>query len=279
MNSMPRIELKRENLHKILSLYRRELINNSYADSTVRTYLKYLKRFLLFGFEHIELDPEERIAEFINLQKSNVTRSQGYSAIKQFYIHIIQKTIPYQIKHRKKRNRLPEVWDREDILKLLDHVKNKKHRLILAMLYGSGLRVSEVTRIRISDIDPSRLHLKIRGSKGNKDRTTVISPILLEEIQRLSMDRPASDYLFITEKGTPYKVRTIQILMERARLSAGIMKRGSCHTLRHSFATHLMEDGISMKSIQKLLGHRNVDTTAVYVHVMSLREQTIKSPL
>ena len=269
----------RENIPEVMKIYDRELRNNSFSRATIKIYSRFLYQFLHFRFDNPGLLPEERIAAFIGTLGSKVTRSQAYSAIKQFYQLLIEKPMPYKITHRKTKNQLPDVWDREDILKLLDHVGNPKHRLMLAMLYGSGLRVSEVTRIRICDLDFTRLHLKIRSSKGGKDRFTVFSGKLMDSINDLIKERQPSEYLFVTEQGYPFSIRTIQKVMERARLSARITKQGSCHTLRHSFATHLMEDGVSMKSIQKMLGHRSVDTTAIYVHVMSLRERTVQSPL
>lgn len=276
---MKDITIAKSQIKGIIEDYSRELKNNSYAKTTVRIYRSYLINFFEFSLSHNIYDPVDRISNFIDCYDSPVCRSQAFSSLKLFYKYILKKPIPYSIKHRKKKNSYPDVWSKEDILLLFQHIKNPKHRLMLSMLYGSGLRVSEVVKIRIGDIDLDKRLLRIRESKGHKSRVTVISQTLCKPLSKLKDQGDINDFLFLSAHLKPYSVRTIQQIFYQAALRAGIKKNGSCHTLRHSFATHLMEKGVNVKSIQQMLGHKNVDTTMIYIHVMTLDESNIDSPL
>jgi len=276
---MQEITIAKSQIKGILEDYSRELKNNSYARTTIRIYKSYLSHFFEFSLSHNSLNPIEKISYFIDRFDSPVCRSQAFSCIKLFYKYILGKPIPYSIKHRKKKNSYPDVWSKEDILKLFQHIKNPKHRLMLSMLYGSGLRVSEVVKIRIGDVDLEKNLLRIRESKGHKSRVTVISQTLCKPLAELKVQGNNNDFLFLSKHSKPYSVRTIQQIFYQAALRAGIKKNGSCHTLRHSFATHLMEKGVNVKSIQQMLGHKNVETTMIYIHVMTLDESNIDSPL
>lgn len=276
---MKEITIARSQIKGIIEDYTRELRNNSYAKTTVRIYKSYLMNFFEYSLSHYNLDPVDRISYFIDRFESPVCRSQAFSSLKLFYKYILKKPIPYSIKHRKKKNLYPDVWSKEDILCLFQHIRNQKHRLMLSMLYGSGLRVSEVVKIRIGDVDLEKKLLRIRESKGHKSRVTVISESLCPLLADLKKRGDNNDFLFVSAHLKPYSVRTIQQIFYQAALRAGIKKNGSCHTLRHSFATHLMEKGVNVKSIQQMLGHKNIDTTMIYIHVMTLDESNIDSPL
>lgn len=272
-------QINRANKTTIIQAYLRELRNNSFADETIRTYKRYIIAFLDFSFSTTDMEPMERVARFIDEFDTPVIRSQAYSAVKNFYILILHKPLEYKIQHRKKKNNLPDIWSRDDILLLLSQIRNKKHRLMLSMLYGSGLRVSELVRIRIRDLNLDSLILTIDQGKGNKKRRTVISNSLLEPLQKLITGRNSNDYLFLTNRESPYTKRTVQQIFYNASRRANIRTKGSCHTLRHSFATHLMENGTNIKTLQNLLGHKSADTTMVYVHILSLQDQVVESPL
>lgn len=276
---MNEITIDRHQTKGILKNYSRELRNNSYARTTVRIYTSYLSHFFDHSFSHFVRDPVERISSFIDGFDSPASRSQAFSSLKLFYKYILKKPIPYSIKHRKKKNSYPDVWSKSDILLLFRHIRNPKHRLMLSMLYGSGLRVSEVVKLRVGDVNLEKKLLRIRESKGHKSRVTVISPTLCKPLSELVKQGNSNDYLFLSIHQSPYSIRTVQQIFYQAALRAGIKKNGSCHTLRHSFATHLMEKGVNVKSIQQLLGHKNVDTTMIYIHVMTLDESHIESPL
>ena len=157
--------------------FMRELRIANYARNTIKTYSAKIKKFLEYAYS-TDLDPKERIITFLDMQKTPQTSRHCYNAINLFYKLIVKKECPYTLRTVTPRKRLPGILSREDIEKILSSVTNKKHRLIISMLYGSGLRVSEVINIKITDIDLSNLMLTIRNSKSNKDRLTPISKMI-----------------------------------------------------------------------------------------------------
>lgn len=150
---------------------------------------------------------------------------------------------------------------------------------MISMLYGSGLRVSEVCVLKIKDIDFYKKKLKIRNSKGNKDRITLLSSMLLEDLHKITKGRRGEDFIFITQSGNKYSIRTVQKIFSNALVKSRIQKSSTCHTLRHSFATHLVEDGVDIKTVKGLLGHKSIKTTMVYVQLADPLTSELQSPL
>jgi integrase/recombinase XerD len=185
-----------------------------------------------------------------------------------------------QIPFPKQEKRLPSVLSPEEVQRLLAAVKNRKHRLVLMVLYATGLRISEAVHLKVEDIDSARMVIRVRQGKGRKDRLAMLSPVLLEELRRYwRWDRPAL-WLFPGEDpATPLSISAVQRVCQRARRTAGIQKQASPHTLRHSFATHLLEAGTDLRLIQTVLGHRSVSTTQRYTHVAAARIGATTSPL
>jgi integrase/recombinase XerD len=176
--------------------------------------------------------------------------------------------------------KLPEILSREEVARLLNGVANLRHRVLLMTTYGAGLRVSEVTRLRVSDIDSQRMLIRVEQGKGRKDRYTLLSPRLLEELRRYCRIYRPSEWLFPAQGGTaPMPTSTAQHLYRAWKLRAGIRKRGGIHGLRHGFATHLLESGADLVTIQRLLGHDRLETTAHYLHVTPQRLSERVSPL
>jgi integrase/recombinase XerD len=169
--------------------------------------------------------------------------------------------------------------DRSDVLLLLSKIRNPKHRLMISMLYGSGIRISELVRIRIRDLDFPSLTVRIVNAKQNKDRIAVFSESLAEELKVIVQGRDGKEYVFLTMNRRPYTRRTVQAVFARAFRESGIQKRAPCHTLRHSFATTLLSNGIDIRAIKDLLGHQSVKTTMIYLHVTEKTARKIKSPL
>ncbi|GAB4027689.1 MAG: hypothetical protein Fur0011_6310 [Candidatus Microgenomates bacterium] len=163
--------------------------------------------------------------------------------------------------------------------KIIEKTQNIKHKLILALAYGSGLRVSEVINLRVRDVDLTNLCLTIKGGKGNKDRITVIPEKLTAELSRMIAGKSAESYLFESERGGKLTSRTAQIIMHQALKRANVNKNATFHSLRHSFATHLLENGVDIRHIQKLLGHSSISTTAQYTKVTNPHLMKIRSPL
>ncbi|MBN1696682.1 MAG: tyrosine-type recombinase/integrase [Spirochaetales bacterium] len=264
-------------MKNMLDTFKIELKNRNYAPRTIKLYCRYIKHFLEFATGN-KLKPEERIKNFLFQQKSHEQRRLAYSSIKIFYKLVIKKDCPYNLDKIRRIKRLPVVLANTEICEILANIKNHKHYAIIATLYSSGLRVSEVVNIKVKDLDLQNLMLSIRRSKQNKDRITIISEKLVDSYQSLVKNRKANDYLFTTNKGKKYTVRTVQAILKNAVSKSDIKKAPTCHTLRHSFATHLMENGTDVKSIKNLLGHKNIKTTMIYLHIADFSKKRIKSP-
>lgn len=176
--------------------------------------------------------------------------------------------------------RLPHILSREEVVRVLDGTLNLKHRLLLMTTYAAGLRVSEVVRVRVSDIDSQRMMIRVEQGKGKKDRYTLLSPRLLVELRHYYRIYRPAEWLFTDRRRPiPMDPRSASRIYQAAKQRAGIHKAGGIHTLRHSFATHLLESGIDVVSIQRLLGHARVETTAHYLHVTPQHVGVHASPL
>lgn len=180
----------------------------------------------------------------------------------------------------KKEKKLPKVLSKEEIIKILKTVNNEKHKTILFLTYSAGLRVSEVVRLKSEDIDSRRMLIHIKQGKGRKDRYTILSEAALIQLRKYYMLERPEVWLFPGGKqGRHLTERSVDKIFQSACIQAGIRKNISLHVLRHSFATHLLEDGIDIRYIQELLGHSSSKTTEIYTHVSENSIRSIKSPL
>jgi integrase/recombinase XerD len=203
-------------MRNYLEEFIRELKNRNYSKNTIRTYSGHLKHFLEYS-RTTDYEPEMRISLF--LEKENHSPEQrrlAWSSIKLFYDLILNKTCPYKLDRVKTRKRLPDILTKLEILEILNSIQNEKHLLIISLLYGSGLRVSEVCGIKIKDINFDNLSLKIRDSKGHKDRITLISEKYAAPLKKLIINRGANEYLFISLNKKKYAVRTVQKIFTNA---------------------------------------------------------------
>jgi len=175
---------------------------------------------------------------------------------------------------------LPDILSEQELVRLFDATNNFKHRMLLMVTYAAGLRVSETAKLKLSHLDSDRLQIRVEQSKGRKDRYTLLSAPLLPELRRYYRQYRPQTYLFEGKKpGVPLATETIQKVFKGAKESAGITKKATVHTLRHCFATHLMENGVDLLTIKKLLGHRSIQTTLRYVHVRHDHIRAVVSPL
>ncbi|MBU1110710.1 tyrosine-type recombinase/integrase [Patescibacteria group bacterium] len=181
--------------------------------------------------------------------------------------------------YSKKRKKLPIVLSRIEIEKMLEVTRNFKHRMMLALAYGGGLRVSEVVNLRVEDVDLLELVVYVREGKGGKDRMSVISKKIMLELKELMMGKSGKDFVFSSERGGKLSTRTAQMVFKKALKQARIEKEASFHSLRHSFATHLLENGTDVRYVQELLGHANIRTTQLYTQVTNPKLKNIRSPL
>lgn len=261
----------------------------AYSGSTMRTYLGEMKQ-LLGVLKDIPADDLEtvhlkRYLLFCH-EKLHLTENSLHSrmnALKYYYEQVLGKEkFFWEIPRPKKQLQLPNFFNQQEITAILNGVDNLKHKAMLMLAYSSGLRVSEVVRIRTKDIDSSRMCILIKQAKGKKDRIVKLSPVLLIMLREYwNKYKPAREGVLFEGQyaGEPYSTRSLQLVLAAAKHKAGVLKPGSIHALRHSFATHLLDKGTDVTMIMKLLGHNDIKTTLRYLHVTNRDMLQIISPL
>jgi integrase/recombinase XerD len=258
----------------------------NFSQKTITCYLDCMVHFVRhYGRLPVEMGEEEIHNYFYYLMKekkvSQFSINQAYSAMKFFYETTMGRgwngvKIP-RIKNRKK---LPVVLAREEVRSLLQCIDNLKHRAILTTIYSGGLRVSEAVHLKASDIDSKRMVIRVQGGKGNKDRYTLLGKHTLDILKEYWKAYRPVEWLFPgQEPKRPISISSIQRVFKASLYRAGIKKKASVHTLRHSFATHLLESGTDLYYIQHLLGHRSASTTSIYLHITGKDLVKIKSPI
>jgi site-specific recombinase XerD len=207
--------------------------------------------------------------------------NQVINAMRFLYVEVYRQPLLLgEIPRPRKERTLPTVLSQAEVKAILDAAGNVKHRCLLMLVYSAGLRVGEVIRLQLEDIDPERMMIHIRGAKGKKDRYTILSPAVWGELQEYYRRFVPRRYVFEgQEAGTQYGVRSAQKVFETAATAAGIAKSVSIHSLRHAFATHLLEQGTDLRYIQELLGHSSSKTTEIYTHVSKRNLGQIRSPV
>jgi len=257
-----------------------ELKMRGFSPLTVRNYSFFVDKFLKKTNKKIEeLNQDDAKMYFSELfdTKSKNTIMLAIAALKFFFTEILKKDFN-SIKSPKKDRKLPEVLTKDEIIKLIDSADNIKSRLIISLLYSSGVRVSELVNLKVNDIDLTEKIGWVRSGKGGKDRLFTLSGNLAEEIIEYLTDKKEGK-LYVFSKEKPLTTRNIQKIIKGTRIRAGINKRVTPHTLRHSFATHLLEDGVDIRMIQSMLGHSNLNTTQVYTHISTEQIRKVKNPL
>ena len=229
-----------------------------------------------------EKDIKEYLLYLIREKKvSTSTVNQCYHALKFLYERTLNRMwVMARVPRVKRLKQLPVVLDREEVESLFSVTKNLKHRAILMLIYSSGLRLMEAAHLKVTDIDSKRMLLRIKQGKGRKDRYTILSKVALEVLREYWSQYRPKEWLFAGRfPGKPLTGRSIQKVLIKAKKLAGIKKPATVHTLRHSFATHLLEAGTDLYHIQLLLGHRSLNTTTIYLHVSRKELARIVSPL
>ncbi len=263
-----------------------ELLLMNYSINTRRNYRSDFLRFLNF---YEDINPTEISSEQIRQymlhgikeEKISASATNGrINAIKFYYEKVLkQARRVYDLPRPKKPSKLPNILSEDEVYRLLAALENVKHRAILYLAYSAGFRISEVVNLKIPDIDSQRMLIHIRNAKGYKDRYVSLSPVLLENLRLYFVKYKPKVYLFEGQAGEAYSVRSIQEVFKNAKQLADIKKPASFHSLRHSFATHLLEAGTDIRYIQEMLGHASIKTTEIYTHVSRKSLGTIESPL
>ncbi|MDO9581435.1 MAG: site-specific integrase [FCB group bacterium] len=270
----------------VLERFKELLILKRYSENTQNIYCNYFKDFQIY-FNNDEL--EELSTEQINKYILNLIQSKSISisqqnqrinAIKFYYEKVLGKSKQYYKLHRPhKEHKLPKVLSKNEVKEILNSCNNIKHHCILILLYSAGLRRSELINLKVSDIDSERMVININGAKGNKDRVSLLSENTLRLLRKYYKEFKPEMYLFEGMNGGKYSPTSIAKVLKNAANKAGIQKNVTPHMLRHSFATHLLEQGTDLRYIQELLGHSSSKTTEIYTHVSNKAISKIKNPV
>ncbi len=266
--------------------YLEQLVRKRYSPNTVKTYGTYMRDFMLeFQGKELSAITTEEINDYIlklirTRGISPSQQNQRINSIKFYYEKVLglDKKL-YYIERPRKSRILPKVLSKEEVSSILKRLTNLKHRCIVEMLYSAGLRRSELINLRKGDVQYERKSIFIRGSKGRKDRTSILSETLSAELKDYLRSYKPNYWLFEGINRKQYSATSIANIVNRAAIEAGIEKKVTPHMLRHSFATHLLEQGVDIRYIQILLGHGSSKTTEIYTHVSTTALAKIKSPL
>ena len=257
-----------------------------YSPKTIKSYLMHVNHFSNHFAKPLDSLKIKEIREYLHYlitikQVSNSYVNCAYSALKFYFQTTLNRFWDiHKIPRAKKVKKLPSVLSMSDIKKIFDVTTNLKHKAILMTTYSAGLRVSEVANLKISDIDSSSMQIFINQGKGNKDRYSLLSQANLSILRKYFKQYKPQHWLFEgVPSDKPISNRSIQRIFKTSKEKAGISKNASLHTLRHSFATHLLEAGTDITYIQKLLGHADIKTTCVYLHLKKINTIKITSPL
>lgn len=270
----------------ILTKMKMDMELRGYSPITVKYYLDHVERRTSHFSKSPELLSVDEIREYLHYCIMERHLSEGtvntiYSAIKFFFEKTLERDWKVEkISRIKEGRKLPSVLSQSEVKAVLDATENLKHKALLMTIYASGLRVSEAANLRVTDIDSKNMQIFIDQGKGKKDRYSLLSKTNLEVLRTYWKRYQPKTYLFPGKTaGSSISVRTIQKVFEAAKEKVGIKKKVSVHTLRHSFATHLLEAGTDICYIQKLLGHTDINTTTIYLHLRRMDLLNIKSPM
>jgi site-specific recombinase XerD len=243
----------------------RELKIKNYSSKTIKSYLYRLREYFSFKGDNYEKLDQENIRDFLfHCERKHVSpqsRNLFLNAIKFYYRNVVKNSKKIEIR------------------KIIESPKNTKHKLLLSLAYGAGLRVSEVISLKVQDLDLGEFTIHIKQAKGQKDRISIIPESKANELRNLVAGKANNDFVFASERGGKLTTRTAQKVFEYALQVSGIKKDATFHSLRHSFATHLLENGTDVRYVQELLGHQNIRTTQIYTQVTNPQLKNIKSPL
>jgi site-specific recombinase XerD len=263
-----------------------ELQLRNYADFTVERYLDAVERFAkYFGKSPNQLGPEqirEYLLHLVKDKKAAPNTLQVYrAALKFLYVKTLRRSwFDELVPRTRRRPKLPPILNAEEITRILDHTMNLKHWAIIATLYSTGMRCNELRLLKVGDIDSKRMVIHVREAKGGVPRDIGLSPVLLERLRIYWRWRKPQDWLFPSKMrpDQPMERKTIRLACSNAGRRAGINKQASPHVYRHSYATHMLEAGADLRTIQVLLGHADIQTTARYLRVSTTRIQAAPSP-
>jgi len=271
---------------QLLESAKQKLVIRNYSNQTIASYLSAISHFaswlITVKVTKVNDDVVEKyLYNLIHTQSRSISSmKQTIASLKFVFSEVLNRDIPSALNIRfRKEEKIPVVLSESEVARILNSVKNLKHKTILMTVYSSGIRLNELISLQIKDIDFDRNLIVVKMGKGKKDRQSVLSKSLKMVLKRYLLEYHPSHYLFEGQKGGKYSASSVQAIMKKAVNKVGIKKHATVHTLRHSFATHLLENGTDIRFIQELLGHKRLETTQIYTHISKVSFNRIKSPL
>ncbi len=260
-----------------------EMILRGFSPSTRKSYIGYVVKVLDYTNKNPKTvntnDIRNYLAHLANLKRSYSTLNTAYSAMQFYFEKILHRRFFVNIPRTKHVKKLPIVLSRAEIEKIIQATDNTKYRLMISLGYACGLRVSEVVSLRVADLDIDELTVHIKGGKGKRDRISVLPEGLQSVLQNIIAGKDANDFIFESNRGGKLTTTSLQKMFRKSLKKSGIAKPATFHSLRHSFATHLLENGTDTRYVQELLGHANIRTTQIYTKVTNPKLRNIRSPL
>ncbi len=268
----------------VIESFKKEALRRRYSHKTIKTYLFCIRNFLKFCHKDpkkfTKHDVKSFLDEIAKKGKSGSTINVNLQALKFMMEYILNKRkYFYNIKYSKVTRRFPTTLEKEEVIKIINVIENNKHKLMIKMIYSAGLRVSELLNLKVCDLDLNNNFGYVRNGKGRKDRLFIIADSLKKELFGYIIENNLGNESFIFNSyNGKMSPRTVQEILKKSARKARISKKVHPHALRHSFSTHLIENGYSISDVQSLLGHKSPETTMVYVHMTSPKFLTVKSP-
>lgn len=257
--------------------YENNLKLRNFSSKTQKSYIGIVNNFLKTSVKITNQEVKEYLLKAINKKESTSYIKQKYAALKLLF-NTLNKSSEFNLPIYKKETKIPEILNKKEITQIINNINNQKHKLIIQLIYSAGLRVSELINLKPKDIDTERKIIYIRQGKGAKDRISLFPNSIKYDLLKYLLQFNPQNYLFESNRNKKYSTKTIEKILEKASIKA-LKRKVRPHILRHSFATHLLEQGIDLRKIQKLLGHKNLSTTQIYTHVANTDIENIKSPL
>lgn len=266
----------------LIAKLQQEMKISGFSPRTIKAYLLCLQKiysYFKIPLNTISEDEFKRfLAQMADKNYSPYTLNLYHASLKHVTEHIYHQPFRFRFPYAKRHKKLPVVLSRIEIAQMIETIKNEKHRLLITLSYGAGLRVSEVILLKVHDLDLAELTIHIKQAKGQKDRISIIPEKLTDDLGNLVAGKLKNDFVFASERGGKLTTRTAQKVFEKALQISGIKKNATFHSLRHSFATHLLENGVDVRYVQELLGHANIGTTQRYTRVTNPKLKNIRSP-
>jgi site-specific recombinase XerD len=270
-------------MENILTKTENVLRLRNYSPKTRKAYLLYIKEYIKFSRDRKIKGKREAIEQFLlerhKRGQSPQTVNLALNSIRFLYKEVLKDLEKIDLKFGKRNKKLPVVLSRAEVERIIAKTDNEKYKLMISLGYACGLRVSEVINLKVADLDIDELIVYIKGAKGKKDRISILPEKLQNDIRNTIAGKSAGDCLFCSNRGGKLTTTSLQKMFRKSLAKAGVKKMATFHSLRHSFATHLLENGVDVRYVQELLGHRSIRTTQIYTQVTNPKLKNIKSPL